>query len=264
MIKSFRQEQAIASSHREGATTQDLLYRVRREIESYWYLYLSRFGLALLLSSTLVGAFISLLVIVALTSRVVEYNGPVIYGYISPVDYNLRIDGDQATYGYLDSVVVASRLLLLLTIVVLVYSVVGFITTLLAYRSSRRSMMTSRIVKSIKRHWTSFSILSPMGAGLIVLLLFSILRVLAYDIIPGLHRTIYLAPSTGRVFIYEPHIAYSWVITRLAWRPLVFFILFALTGVATSLSVLYVLFTPRIPVVKVARPRKVITRLRAR
>lgn len=264
MIESRGEDLVGADHYVEEAATSYFLARVRREIESYWFLYLSRRGYGLLLFSTLTATLISALVLVATIWRVVEYHGPVIYGYVSPINYNLMVNGNQVVYRHLDSVVIASRFFLLFAIVILVYSLIGLLTITRAYRASRLETIAQASIKPLRRQWASFALLSPIGAGLIVLLLFSILRVLAYDIIPHLPRTIFMAPTAARVYIYDPDVTYTWVIRYLAWRPIVFIILFAIAGFATLLSILYILYNPRLPVVKITRPRRVIAELKSR
>lgn len=241
--------------------TSTIMSFVRKEIESYWFFPLTRRGKAIFLFASTISLVNTLISLIALTHSLVEYQGPVLYGYVSPINYELRADGLTLYYNHLDSVVLASRLTLFLTILILVYSVTGF-STIMRKILLKQSSEDQAIIDMVKRNWIGFVLISPLGSGLLVMLVFSILRVLAYDIIPDLHRSIYIESITGRMYMLTPATRFTWTMTHLAWRPIVFIVLFAMAGSSALISVLYVLYSPKLPVVRVFRPHRVLSKFK--
>lgn len=252
-------ESSLSGERTVSRTVSDL---VKKELESYWFIYLTKGGMIVLLFASVTSIFITVFSLVALTCNLVEYHGPVLYGYVSPIRYELRIDSAVLAYSNLDSVVLISRLFLLFAIVLLILSTMSLLLIIKAYTRPGQSSTDRRTINGVRRHWMSFVMLSPIGSGLLSMLLFSILRVLAYDIVPDLPRSIYLTSSTGRVYIYSPFAEYTWVMTDLAWRPMFFIILFILASIATVMTVIYILLIPRPPVTKISRPKKITKRWR--
>lgn len=246
----------------KGAVVSAYVTLVKKEIESYWFFHLTRRGTIVFLLVAITSVIIAFISLIALTTNLVEYYGPVLYGYVSPIAYDLRTNGLVLVYRHLDSVVLASRLTLLFTLVILVYDIVGFSTIMGTITKPKESSRALLVDRAVRRDWISFVLLSPVGSGLLIMLVFSLIRVLAYDIIPDLHRTIYVTSTTGRVYLSSPIIKYTWTMTNLAWRPMVFIILFIVASFATVITVIYVLLTPRQPVAKISRSKKVISKFK--
>ncbi|MEM2197323.1 MAG: hypothetical protein QXE63_04670 [Zestosphaera sp.] len=224
------------SNNSISVVNNELYIKVKREIQDYWFIRPGKLGLAFLAFSATASLSVSVFVIVALFSRLVVYKSEILAGFISLLDYELYLNGQRISYPHLESIVTISKLLLFFTLIV-------FSTSLLALRGL--------LIKW--RSWVALVPLSTGASALIVALLFSLLRVLVYDVEPSLWYTVRTA--TGGLYLYPPRPIYTWIVRQLAWRPLILFLVYTILLALSAGTLFYVLILPK-PLVTKARKRR--------
>lgn len=197
--------------------------RLLDEVKSYWVIR-RRALRAIPLAGSALAFIISCLIVLVLISPIAYFNGPIITGAVYFMYYELYVRGSSARYPFLDSAINASR-------VAFVYAIVVAITGAISAIKLRRG----------QRAWASFSVVSSLAAALLILLLFSILRLFIYDAIPVIQYTVVIPLTGGVLYPSPPDVSYAWP-RALAAYPIFFFLLyFALISfsVITAIILLY-------------------------
>ncbi|MEM4869953.1 MAG: hypothetical protein QW081_06160 [Desulfurococcaceae archaeon] len=227
----------LMSNNTSSVVNHELYKRIHREIQDYWFTRPGKLGLAFLAFSTAVSLVVSVFVVFALFNRVVVYEGEIVSGFISLLDYEIYLNGQRVMYPHLESIASISRFFLLFTLIV-------FSTSLLALRGL--------FVK-----WRSWIALVPLSTGacaLVVALFYSLLRVLVFDVEPSLWYTVRAA--TGGLYLYPPRPYYTWIVQQLAWRPLILFLVYTILLALSAGTLFYVLILPKPPVAKTRKRGK--------
>lgn len=173
------------------------------------------------LAGSIFSAIVSCFVAMVLASPLAYFNGPIITGTIHFMYYELYVLGNGARYPFLDSATNISR-------VAFAYAIAVAITGLVSAIKLRRG----------QRAWASFSLVPPLAAALLVLLLLSILRLFIYDAIPTIQYTVIIPSAGGVLYPSPPSVDYAWP-RGLAKYPLFFFLLyFALVSFSAISSVI--------------------------
>lgn len=219
-----------------------LIESVKRELYQYVRVQPGPIIRTLTYASILLTLTTSLLFIYVLSTPMVEFDGLTLRGYVSPLHYNLYLDNKSASYPHIDSVVTISRL-------TLIYGLAIVALTLYALLGYKRWKTRSTLV---------LFAFSSISAYMFLGVVYSVLRVLAYDIVPGLPFTVYAVVKGGRLIPDPPLMSPTWTY-YLPRYPLIFVILsIALFLVGSGLLVALAL-TPSPPALPVKRlPKKAV------
>lgn len=211
---------------------------IRKELRSYWVMH-SRLVLRILvLVSTTMSLIVSVFTLILLINPVVLYKGYILSGYVSPLRYELLVEGIRVKYPYLDSVNTVAWFTLVFTVFLMVF----LMFSLIAYRTSTRTALL-------------LIGLSNLIALLVFTLLYSLLRVLSTDIVPVLPTTVYALATGGRLMLDPPqaHYTLSYYLPR---NFTLFIVVYVVLAVLASLALVYLALTPTIPVTKNRRKNK--------
>lgn len=222
--------------------TNLLIETARRELYQYTRVRPGLVLKSLIYASAVLTLLTSALSIYALANPIVVYEGLVLRGYISPLHYSLYVENRAVNYPHLDSVITISWLTLAYTTAVIALTAYA----LLGYKWWRT------------RSTLALLAVSTISAYMLLGLVYSILRVLAFDIVPGLPATTYAAVIGGRLILDPPKTTYTWT-HQLSRNPLFLAILSIALFLLGASLLLALALTPRLPVSPVKKiPKKAV------
>ncbi|MEM4532349.1 MAG: hypothetical protein QXU89_01675 [Desulfurococcaceae archaeon] len=224
----------------------NLLEKIRDEIEWYFKIKPGRLMSIFMKTSSIINISVSILVFILFVQPMAYFNGFPINGYISPLKYELSIAGSVTKYSILESICIISWL-------ILVFNVFSFLMSVLSFLSTRL----------LTRNWISLIPLTCYSNTLILTLTYSVMRVLAVDIIPILSLTVRFNMSTNVLKLNKIEIYYSWTYSLLK-KPYFFLATTIILIIIGTLTLTYLLIKPSEPVVskhvvKSRRNRKIKT-----